>query len=387
MRLKWLLLSLLLFTASAADAAQWGTGALMVVVEREKGAVMVLDAAQNHKVLGEVGGLGILHHASAVFSRDGRYVYLVSRDGLLSKIDLLGPSLAAQVKVGDSSIGLAVTTDGKHVAVSNYKPGNIVIVDDASFKAVKSIEADASRTVGLVDAPGNLLIVALMDANEIWIIDAGNPDFPVVKKYADVGVKPYDGMITSNGRYYMAGFFHSEWVAIIDLWDRENVVKLPLPRPGYRLEEAPPVLKLPHLRGWTMSDGHLFTPIVGVSGLAVISTRDWTIEKTVDLAAYPVFTVLRPDGRQLWVNYAMGEKHDTMQVIDLKTMTVSKTLKPGAKVFHMQFTPKGNEIYASVNGEDKVVIYNTDTFEVVKQIAVPQPSGIFCSNRSSLFGM
>lgn len=390
--MKWPMLSraisliLALLLPAAAGAGEWGTGALMVVIERESGSVLVIDSAQDHKLLGRIEGLGVLHHASISFSRDGRYGYVVSRDGYLSKIDLVKLEVMAKVKVGESAIGLAVTQDGEHIAISNYKPGNVVIVSDKTFKIVKTIEADESKTVGLVDAPENLLVVSLMDANEIWIIDAGDPGFPVIEKFKDVGVKPYDGLLTPDGRYYLAGLFHSPWVAMVDLWNPDRVIKVPLPVPPDK-KDKPPVLKIPHLEGWIMAEQGLFAPVVGGSGLALIDMKSWKVKKFIDLSAYPVFAMARPDMRQIWTNYVMGEYHDTVQVVDVKTLEVVKTLKPGNKIFHMQFTPKGKAVYFSSNGDDKVLVYDAKTFKKIKEIPARKPSGIFCSARSSAFGL
>jgi len=386
MRCKAWLLSLLLLVTADSYAAQWGTGALMVVVEREKGSVLVIDSAQDHKILGEVNGLGVLHHASVSFSRGGRYAYIISRNGLLSKIDLVNLKVASQIKVGESAVGLAITQDNKYIAISNYKPGNIVIVSDETFKIVKTIPADRSKTVGLVDAPGNLLVVSLMDTDQIWVIDAGRPDFPVIKKYENIGEKPYDALLTPDGRYYIVGLFHSPWVAMIDLWNPEEVVKIPLPRPEGKADK-PPVLKIPHLEGWIMADDYLYAPVVGGSGIAVIDRKDWNPVKFIPLAAHPVFAMARPDMRQIWANYVMGEHHDKIEIIDVKSQKVIKTLTPGNKIFHMGFTPKGRAAYVSSYGDDKLLVYDTKTFELVKAIPADKPSGVFCSNRSSIFGL
>lgn len=372
--------------AAAASAGEWGTGALMVVIERESGSVLVIDSARDHKVLGRIEGLGVLHHASISFSRGGRYGYVVSRDGYLSKIDLLRLEVAAKVKVGESAIGLAVTQDGKHIAISNYKPGNIVIVSDETFEIVKTIDADESKTVGLVDAPENRLVVSLMDANEIWVIDAGDPSFPVIKKFKNIGEKPYDGLLTPDGRYYIAGLFHSPWVTMIDLWDMDEAIKIPLPVPPEK-KDKPPVLKIPHLEGWIMAGKGLFAPVIGGSGLALIDTETWKVKKVVDLLAYPVFAMAQPDTRRIWTNYVLGEHHDIVQVVDVKTLEVVKTLRPGNRIFHMQFTPKGRAVYLSSNGDDKVLVYDTKTFELVREIPARKPSGIFSSARSALFGL
>lgn len=372
--------------ASPVFAGDWGTAALMVIVERESGSVLVVDSAQDHKILGRVGGLGVLHHAAISFSRDARYAYVVSRDGLLSKIDLVKLELSAQVKVGESSIGLAVSQDNKTIAVSNYKPGDIVMVANDTFKIVKTIDADKSKTVGMVDAPGDLFVVGLMDANAVWVIDANDPAFPVTRKYGDIGEKPYDGLLTPDGRYYIAGLFNSPWVVMIDLWNMEGLTRVPLPKLGIEGGEKP-VLKIPHLEGWVVAGDEIYAPVIGGAGLAIIDKKSLKVTKTVKLRGFPVFSMTAPDSRTIWVNYVMGDYHDTVDVIDTTTREVVKTLKPGPGIYHMQFTPKGEAVYISSNGSDKVFVYDTRTYGLIKEIPAKKPSGVFCSDRAHKFGL
>ncbi|MBF0633421.1 MAG: protein nirF [Nitrospinae bacterium] len=380
------LLTAILLAASTVFAGDWGTGALMVIIERESGSVVVVDSAQDHKVLGRIEGLGVLHHATISFSRDARYAYVVSRDGLLSKIDLVKLTLASQVKVGESTIGLAVSQDGKTIAVSNYRPGNIVMVADDTFKIIKTIDADKSKTVGLVDAPDNLFVVGLMDANAVWVIDANDPAFPVIRKYEDIGEKPYDGLLTPDGRFYVSGLFNSPWITMIDLWNIEKPTRVPLPKLETEGKEKP-VLKIPHLEGWVVAGDEIFAPVIGGSGLAVVDKKTQKVSRTIKLNGFPVFSITAPDSRTIWVNYVMGDYHDTVDVIDTRSKEVVKTLKPGPGIYHMQFTPKGEAVYISSNGSSKVLVYDTRTYKLIKEIPAKKPSGVFCSDRAHKFGL
>jgi hypothetical protein len=62
-----------------------------------------------------------------------------------------------------------------------------------------------SKVVGLVDAPGDRFVFSLYDAGEIWIADTRNPRQPQVRKFTNIGKLPYDGTVTPDGRYYIAG--------------------------------------------------------------------------------------------------------------------------------------------------------------------------------------
>ena len=68
-------------------------------------------------------------------------------------------------------------------------------------------------------------------------------------------------------------------------------------------------------------------------------------------------------------------------------LTVIKTLKPGKAVLHMEFTPRGEEVWVSVRDEDKLVVYNTETFTEVATLPADKPSGIFFTNRAHQIGL
>jgi len=82
---KALVLALFVAASTAAVAADLrGTADLGIVVERAAGSVQVIETTGN-SALARVEDPGDLSHASAVFSRDGRYAYVFGRDGGLSK--------------------------------------------------------------------------------------------------------------------------------------------------------------------------------------------------------------------------------------------------------------------------------------------------------------
>ncbi|MBI3392544.1 MAG: protein nirF [Nitrospirae bacterium] len=380
------------FPRGATGAEKWGTGALMVIVEREAGGVTVVDSVR-HKVLGRVAGLGVMHHASISFSRDARFAFVVTRDGWLNKVDLLDLRVASRVRVGSSTIGLTVTQDGRRVAVSNYDPPDVriydveTLVELAVIPALREKEGTTipSRTVGLVNAPGNLLVFSLMDADGIWVVDAGKPGFPVVKKFWDVGRMPFDGVLASDGRTYIAGLFHSPWMARLDTWKLDGVSRVSLSEPDKSYDKHP-VLKIPHLKGWSEAAGMIFAPVVGEKRLAVFRAADGTFVRSVPLAGTPVFAVARPDGREIWVNFN-GDDADTIQVVDVESLSVAATLKPGKRIFHMAFTPKGEAAYVSANKSDQVVVYDTSSKKELERLSIPRPSGIFGTDRAHKFGL
>ena len=94
----------------------------------------------------------------------------------------------------------------------------------------------------------------------------------------------------------------------------------------------------------------------------------------------------QPDGRQVWVNFAVPDYH-RVQVIDTTARKVVKTLEPGAAVLHMEFTPKGEAVWISSRDANRVSVIDTASFETLATIDVNAPSGIFFASRAARLGL
>jgi protein NirF len=383
-------LAALLALAGCASAPEpRGTGDLGIVVEREAGRVQVVDTTARAS-LATIDGLGDLSHASVVFSRDGRYAYVFGRDGGLSKVDVLRERIERRVVQAGNSIGGAISQDGRVVAAQNYTPGGVKLFDATTLELLSEIAATPgpdgkpSKVVGLADAPGGRFVASLFDAGEIWIIDAREPRAPKVTRFANVGRQPYDGLITPDGRYYIAGLFGEDGLALVDLWHPQHGATRILDRYG-KGEEKLPVYKMPHLRGWAIAGGYAFLPAVGRNEVLVVDTRDWREVGRVAVAGQPVFAIARPDARQVWVNFAFPD-NGKVQVIDTETRRVVQTLSPGQAILHLEFTPRGDAVWISARDDDRVLVYDTATYARIAQLPVANPSGIFFTSRAARIG-
>ncbi len=386
--LRLIFVSICALLAAACTEVR-GTGDLGIVIERADGNVQIVDNSARRS-LATVSGLGDLSHASAVYSRDARYAFIFGRDGGLTKVDLLERRIVGRTIQAGNSIGGAISQDGKLVAVSNYKPGGVRIFDTETLEMVADIPAigadgEQSKTVGLVDAPGQRFVFGLYDAGEIWVVDMNDPANPAITKMTGIGELPYDGLITPDGRWYVAGLFGEDGLAMVDLWNVEAGAKRILSGYG-RGGKKMPVYKMPHLEGWAMADGHAFFPAIGHHEVLIAKAGSWNEVGRIGVHGQPVFVMARPDGRQIWVNFAYPD-NDTIQVIDVPSRRIVKTLKPGPAVLHMEFTPRGEEVWLSVRDAGKVVVYDTETFEQRASLKAAKPSGIFFTNRAHQIGL
>lgn len=374
----------------SSNASARGTGDLGVIIERATGSVQVVETSTNSS-LGRIEGLGDLSHASVVYSRDEQYAYVFGRDGGLTKIDIINKKIVKRVLQSGNSIGGAISQDGRLVAVSNYKPGGVKIFDAETLELVADIPArygsgdQLSKVIGLVDAPGQKFVFSLWDAGEIWVADLSDVSKPQITKFKNIGKNPYDGLITPDGRYYIAGLFGEDGMALLDLWNMDAGVKRILDGYG-KGEQKLPVFKMPHLEGWAIAGRFAFVPAVGHHEVLVIDTDSWTEAGRIKVHGQPVFVMARPDGRNVWVNFAVPD-NDTLQVIDTQSLKTIKTLIPGKGVLHMEFEPRGEQVWASVRDEDRVAVFDTDSFEQLTTFKARKPSGIFFTSRAHRTGL
>ena len=368
--------------AACAAPPLRGTGDLGLVVERASGRVMLIETSGRSSV-GRIEGLGDLSHASAVFSRDGRYAYVFGRDGGLSKVDLLQARIERRVIQAGNSIGGAISQDGRLVAVANYAPGGIRIFDARTLEPLAEVRTGA-KVVGIADAPGNRFVFSLFEAGEIWIVDASQPRSPSVLKLKGIGKQPYDGFITPNGRYYIAGLFGEDGLALVDLWEPQAGARRILAGYG-RGEEPLPVYKMPHLRGWAVAGRYIFLPAIGRHEVLVLDSVTWTEAGRIAVHGQPVFAVAQPGGQRVWVNFAFP-RNDVVQVIDVPAMKVARELHPGRAVLHLEFTPRGEQAWVSSRDDGVVVVYDGASYAELARLPAESPSGIFLTSRGAMTG-
>jgi len=374
--------------APAAPATPTGTGDLGVVIERARGTLALVNTS-SRTLLAEIDGLGDLSHASVVFSRDGASAYVFGRDGGLSRVNLLSRRIEARVMQAGNSIGGAISADGTLVAAQNYTPGGVKVFDAKTLALVADIPAEhapgkLSRVVGLVDLPGRRFAFSLFDGDAIWIADLSQPGAPRITRLPGIGRQPYDALVTPDGRNYIAGLFGEDGLALVDLWDPQPRARRILA--GYGRGEAPlPVYKMPHLRGWAVAGRHAYLPAIGRHEVLVVDTATWQEVTRIPVAGQPVFVIARPDGRQVWVNFAVPDYH-RVQVIDTPSQRVVQTLEPGKAVLHMEFTPRGEAVWISARDANRVVVVDTERLTTLATLDIDAPSGIFFTARAARLG-
>jgi mono/diheme cytochrome c family protein len=116
---------------------------LFVVVESGDHHVTILDGDRFRPLHRFKSRFAL--HGGPKFSADGRFVYFASRDGWVTKYDLYNLAVVAEARAGINSRNLALAGDGRYVAVANYLPHTLVILDARDLRPLEVIPVEGGR--------------------------------------------------------------------------------------------------------------------------------------------------------------------------------------------------------------------------------------------------
>lgn len=359
-----------------AEEGSWSPLNLMIVMERDNKSLLAIDGS-THKAVGRVKDIGKQVHTQ-VFSPDGNFTYHISRDGWLTKIDLNTLNPVGVVRVGTDSRGTGITDSGKYVAIGNYEPRNLVIVDAETLKIIKEIDLlDTNEGVivhsraGAIAEYGEKFIISLKDARSVWVVDTTKRGIPVSNYFWDIGQKGdvlHDGYLTPDSKYYITAVQGSDVAWVLDTKNMKEVAEV---KTG----------KTPHTGPGATWGNYTFVHALAEGVVTAIDMRTWTVAAYIKVGGAGLFTrsyFKDPSYPYVWADTAFGEKQDEIDVIDGATLKVVKKLFPmeGERAVHPEFTRDGKYVYVAVWTGNKVFVYDSKTFEVVATIDAITPTGI-----------
>ena len=337
-------------------------------------------------------------HGGPKFSPDGRFVFIMSRDGWVQKYDIWSLHQVGRVRAGLNSRNIAMSHDGKWLAVANYLPRTLTILSTTDLSVARVIDVTGrdgtpSRVSAVYQAPDRKsFVLALKDVPEIWEV-ATDPD---AGPYHDGFVHSHEaGMEESLAaekglfarRRIMVGapiddfFFGPAYRNLIGTnreGDKGVVVNLDV---GREIAELP-LPGMPHLGSgisW-MRDGRrvMATPHLREGMLSVIDVADWKVIATIPTAGPGFFLRSHENSPYVWADVFFGPNKDKMHVIDKETLQIVKTLDPapGKTVAHVEFTRDGSHALVSVWEDDgAVIVYDAHTLQEVRRLPMRKPSG------------
>jgi mono/diheme cytochrome c family protein len=337
-------------------------------------------------------------HGGVKYTPDGRFAFVMSRDGWVQKIDLWALAEVGRVRAGINSRNIALSKDGKLLAVANYLPHALTILsaDDLSVARVMPVASKdgvPSRVSAVYQAPTrDSFVLALKDVPEIWEV-ATDPDAePVYEGFVHSREKGMVEAIPSSQGLFARRrivvseplddfFFDPDYRNLIGAsrdGARGVVVNLNVGREIATL----PLPGMPHLGSgitWERQGRRVMaTPHLKDPKLTVIALDDWSTVAEIPMEGPGFFLRGHEASPYVWADVFFGPNRDVMHVIDRETLEIVRTLRPvpGATVAHAEFDRSGRHVLVSVWEEDgAVIVYDAATLEEVKRLPMRKPSG------------
>lgn len=337
-------------------------------------------------------------HGGPKFTPDGRFVYFASRNGWISKFDLHSLQSVAEIRAGINTRNLALSGDGRYVAVANYLPHSLVILSAEDLTPLKVIpvvddSGRGSRVSAVYAAPPrSSFVAALKDIPEIWEIKLADDPLPVYNGPMH-DYRLGEGTARQAGRFpvqrtlladYLDDFFFDPSYRLVlgaarDA-DQGQVVHLDARRKIADLDLA----GMPHLGSgitWEYQGRPvLATPHLKESRVSVIDMTDWHTIARIETLGPGFFMRSHEATPYAWVDVFFGPHRDALHVIDKATLEIVKTLRPspGLTAAHVEFDRYGKYALVSVSEpapNGALVIYDAATLEEVKRLPMNKPSG------------
>ncbi|MBA4491819.1 nitrite reductase [Paracoccus sp. S1E-3] len=335
-------------------------------------------------------------HGGPKFTPDGRFVFIMSRDGWVQKYDIWSLQEVGRIRAGLNSRNIAISQDGRWLAVANYLPASLSVLSTDDLSVAQAVPVTArdgteSRVSAVYQAPSRKsFVLALKDAPEIWEV-ATDPATGAVR----------DGFVPATGLKEVPGaapglfarrriqteeplddfFFTPDYRNLIGTnrqGDKGVVVNLDL---GREIAELP-LPGMPHLgSGITWDrDGRkvMATPHLNEGVLSVIDMEDWRLVSQIRTDGPGFFLRSHDNSPYVWADVFFGPHRDEMHVIDKQTLEIVTTLAPfpGQTFAHAEFTRDGSHVLVSLwEDEGAVVVYDAQTLREVKRLPMKKPSG------------
>jgi mono/diheme cytochrome c family protein len=341
----------------------------------------VVEAGDHHVTVLDGDRLEPIHrfptrfalHGGLKYSPDGRYVYLASRDGWITKFDLYNLKTVAEVRAGINTRNVAVAGDGATVLVGNYLPHSLVLLkaDDLSLLKVLPVadsDGNSSRVSAVYQAaPRDSFVVALKDVPEVWEISTDQPDFSMRRIRLE---RVLDDFFFDQSYHYLIGADRAQnGGQVIDLDSGRQVAVLPLDG-------------MPHLGSgitWRYRGREVMaTPDLKDGVVTIIDMENWQVIRRIKTLGPGFFMRSHENTPYAWTDVFFGPQRDAMHVIDKRSLEIVRTLRPerGKASAHVEFTRDGRYALVSLwEMEGALVVYDANTLEEVKRIPMHKPSG------------
>lgn len=380
-------------TYTVPDSPQHGADPLnlFIVVETGDHHISILDGDRMEVV--DRLPTPVAVHGAPKFSPDGRFVFLMSRDGWVQKVDLWNMTEVARIRAGVNSRNIAISDDGKWLAVANFLPMTMTILSTTDLRVAEVHDVigksgTPSRISGVYVSPSRQsFVLALKDVSEIWEVFYGEdpPFYGFVHDHRDEGPLGYDEpfpvrqialesvledfLLARDFEFVMGARGEGLGGRVVDLVIGHTVAELDLDG-------------MPHFGAgvtWERNGAHVMAaPNLRANVISVIDLKTWENIAQIQTSGPGLFLRTHEKSPYIWADEFFGGSRDAISIIDKQSLEVVDILKParGMTAAHVEFDRHGKLALVSLWDRDgAVVVYDALSLVEIGRLPMNRPSG------------
>ena len=370
------------------------------VILRDAGKVAIIDG--DKKELVTILPTGYASHILRS-SKDGRYFYVIGRDGKLSLIDLWPeePTLVAEARTCLDARSVDSSKfegyEGKYAIVGCYWPSALTVVDGQTLEPLKMVSTQGydrsqgefireNRVAAIVSSHFSPeWIVNIKEAGQIWLVDYAQLDKkgrPLDIKMLDTERYLHDGGWDGSKRYFLEAANTSKKVVVIDAQEGEYVASVDVgdkPHPGRGANWVHPQY------GPVWATGHIKDNKIAIIGTDPEGHPEnaWKVVKMLETPSMGnLFIKTHPNSPWLIADFVVAptpEMNRTLCAWDKNDLEkeprcweVPGAAELNARMVHEEFNKDGTEFWVSAWGNVDtptfIVVYDAQTLEEIARI-------------------
>jgi YVTN family beta-propeller protein len=305
-------------------------------------------------------------------------IYVMNGAGdTVEVIDPVTNKVVQTIEGIEAGHGVTFAPDGSRAYITDEAESSLDVVDTKTAKIIKKVHLSGQPNLPVVTRDGKRVLVCIREKPPlagIEIIDTASLE--TIKKIP-MKAGMHDIFTTADGKYAVAGSPTGKFLSVIDLQTDQPVWEVPFDMGVLTMSIEP---------GPGGAARRIFVQLQGLSGFAVV---DFEKRAEVDRIKFPEEhsefppnathgSVLAPDGKTFWINYATANAVMVYSLPELKLLgrvplpVQSMPGRPsiGAGPQWLTFTPDGKTAYVVNGGLRTVSAIDPKTLKVLTSVRV-----------------
>lgn len=271
----------------------------------------------------------------------------------LTVIDGRTLEVEATIPIGKRPRDLEFSPDHSELYVAVSEEDAIAVVDPASLKVLRKFQAGSDPEAFAVHPNGNIYL----SNEDAGLASAFDPKTGAKVAEVQVGLEPEGVAISPDGGMVVVTSESTNMLHFIKVPEHvivKNVLVGARPRSAVY-----------------SADGRFLYASAEIAGeVDKISTESYELVARVRLdddKAKPMEVMLTPDQKTL---YVAGGRANEVLVVDAESMTITKKIPVGKRVWGLAMTRDGSRVFSTDGASDAISVIDTAKQEVIRQIPV-----------------